>query len=150
MWVLSARITSPVKHHTSKEPQEFPFATNMHVPQRQTYQSPSRVPLSAPSAPTSWDCGVCGFSPCSSPSVLRRGRGRHVLWPPSQSPRGEDVDSPAAGGEICLLRLPGSWQVGVSSWPGWHPLADRLVMAKARAREPAQPQIETHAPSPSC
>lgn len=68
---------------------------------------------------------------------------------PSRDPSGKDVDSPAVGGEICLLRLPGSWEVEVSSWLGWHPLANRLI-ANAREREPAQPKIENQPPSPSC
>lgn len=51
---------------------------------------------------------------------------------PPRAPSGKEVASPALGGEICLLRLSGSWEVGVGSWLAWHPLANRLVIAKCK------------------
>lgn len=51
---------------------------------------------------------------------------------PSRALSGKEVASPPVGGEICLLRLSGSWEVGVGSWLAWHPLANRLVIAKCK------------------
>ena len=111
-------------------------------------QSPPICPIS--SHLLAWFGGtLCGLAPSPRASFLEPECRAASAGCPCRAPRRRDTDSPPQQREescVACLRFPGfSW--GGGHVQAWAVRSNRLELQYARGREPAQPRVETQAPS---